>query len=409
MFNQLRIAQPFLLAACIFAIPVSVSLKSILLPICVIVNLLALKNWQTILTTLKQPVVITAISLLAWCLLSALWAPPHWPETEAVIGKMMKLLFLPLFAIGFLHNKTRQYAQSAFLAAIILTAVISLSMAITGINFMGKSGVGTVFNDQIMTGLFIAMGAWLAAHLAMQADDNKKWWFWGIFVICSAQIAFANSGRTGYAVYILLAICFSIIHLTIRQTLFFLISLALLSVAAYWLSPTLARNIDRTIYNIIHLQQVANSSSIGYRVGFHQFAQKLFLQHPIFGTGAGSFSWHYAQQQPMPFYSSRLFEPHSQYWLILVEQGVIGLLLLLTWLASLAWLMLKVQQSRALLMFAFVAINAANFTDSMLLYSATGYLFIIIAAMAVGEYLEKIQTSELPAERPISLQPWQAI
>lgn len=409
MYNQLKVVQPYLLVAFIFAIPVSVSLKSILLPICIIVNLLTVKHWRTILNTLKNPVVITALLLLAWCLLSVLWAPPQWPETKAVVGKMLKLLLLPLFAIGFLQRNTRKYAQLSYLMAMTLTAIISLFLAFTGIKFMGRADAGAVFNDRIMTGLFIGIGAWLAVHLAMQAEGKQKWWFWVVFIICSAQIAFANTGRTGYVVYVLLAICFSLMHLSFRQTLAFLISLTLLMVVAYWLSSTLANNVDRTIYNIIHFKQVVHSSSIGYRVGFHNFAQELFFQHPIIGTGAGSFSWHYAQEQPMPFYADHLFEPHSQYWLILVEQGLVGLLLLLAWLISLVWLIVKVQQSRALLLFVFVAINASNFSDSMLLYSATGYLFVIIAAMALGEYIEQIKTSKSLVEKPISMQPWHAL
>ncbi|WP_367607976.1 O-antigen ligase family protein [Legionella sp. W05-934-2] len=408
MWNQLRIAQPYLLAACVFAIPMSVSLKSILLPLCIIVNLLTVKHWRIIFDTFKNPVVISALLLLGWCLLSSLWAPANWPETKAVVSKMLKLLSLPLFAIGFLHKTTRAYAQIAFLIAMTVTALISLAMALSGNIFMGGADAGTVFNDRIMTGLFVSMGAWLAAHLAMQADDSKKWWFWAVFVICTAQVVFANTGRTGYVVYALLAICFSLMHLSFRQTVLFLIAFSLLTFAAYRLSPTLAKNVDTTIDNVVNFQQVANSSSIGYRVGFHQFAKKLFVQHPIFGTGAGSFSWYYNKLQPMPFYSSRLFEPHSQYWLILVEQGLVGMLLLLAWMASLIWLMVKVKQSRAMLLFTFVAISASNFSDSMLLYSATGYLLMVVSAMALGEYIERC-FSESPVNKPISLQPWHAI
>ena len=408
MLNRLFIAQPFLLAACVFAIPMSVSLKSILLPVSIIVNMLCIKQWRAVVAVIKNPAVLTALLLLGWCLASALWAPPHWHETNAVVSKMLKLLVLPFFAIGFLSASSRYYAQLAFLLAMTITALISLLMTASGHLFMGGADAGTVFNDRIMTGLFISMGAWLAAHFAMETTDKRKGWFWAIFLICSLQIAFANTGRTGYVIYILLAVCFSLLHLNLRQTILFLLTMVLLSITAYWLSPTLAKTVKLTVNNILHFKEVAHSSSIGYRVGFHQFAQKLFLQHPIFGTGAGSFSWHYAQQQPMPFYSSRLFEPHSQYWLLMVEQGTIGLALLLAWLASIVWLMAYVKQSRALLLFAFVAINAANFSDSMLLYSATGYLFIIITAMAIGEFTEK-NGLEASLNKPIALQPWQAL
>ena len=409
MRDRLTIAQPYLLAACVFAIPISVSLKSIVLPVCIVANVLTVRHWRTVLETIKSPVVVTALLLLAWCLLSIGWAPPHWPETKAVIGKMLKLLSLPLFAVGFLHRRTRQYAQTAFLAAMAMTAVISLSMAVSGNIFMGGADAGTVFNDRIMTGIFVGMGAWLAAHLALQAGGRKKWWLWAVFLICTVQIVFANTGRTGYVIYVLLAICFSFMHLTFRQTVQFLFAFGLLATAAYWLSPTLAKTVDITIYNIMHFQQVAHSSSIGYRVGFHQFAKTLFLQHPFFGTGAGSFSWHFDQQQPMPFYSYRLFEPHSQYWLIMVEQGIIGLLLLLAWLTSLVWLMLRVRQSRAMLLFAFVSIGVSSFSDSMLLYSATGYLLSIFAAMALGEHIERRLLETSMHNRPISLQARHAI
>ena len=66
-----------------------------------------------------------------------------------------------------------------------------------------------------------------------------------------------------------------------------------------------------------------------YRVQFHNYAKSLFATHPVIGIGTGGFKYSFSKDNPVPAWGKELTDPHSQYWLTLSEQGIIGLLFLL--------------------------------------------------------------------------------
>jgi O-antigen ligase len=132
-----------------------------------------------------------------------------------------------------------------------------------------------------------------------------------------------------------------------------------------------------------------STGSLGLRLRFHDYAHSLFSKHPIIGIGTGGFQYSYSKDQPIPVWGAVLNDPHSQYWMTLSEQGIIGALFLLLFLGSLLFASFQLKESRAILWGVLVAFCIGAFTDSILCYSTAGYLLIIISASCLGEFIEQ--------------------
>ena len=131
------------------------------------------------------------------------------------------------------------------------------------------------------------------------------------------------------------------------------------------------------------------NTSLGYRIQFHNYAESLFLKHPIIGIGTGGFKYSFSQDQPIPAWGKELNDPHSQYWMTLSEQGLIGMLFFLSFLGSLFIASLQLTETRPILWGILAAFCIGSFSDTILCFSTAGYLLIVLSAICLGELLEK--------------------
>ncbi len=67
---------------------------------------------------------------------------------------------------------------------------------------------------------------------------------------------------------------------------------------------------------------------MGFRIQFHDYARSLFVKNPLLGVGTGGFKYNFIKDNPIPAWGPLLNEPHSQYWMTLSEQGLMGMLFL---------------------------------------------------------------------------------
>ncbi|MCC5791753.1 MAG: O-antigen ligase family protein [Legionellaceae bacterium] len=388
MQNIIIRIQPLILLLLCFCVPLSTTLKSILLPITILTILLNPECRRLLPATLKAWPCLFAMALSLWILVACLYSPAPWAQQQIVLGKILKILCLPLFAVGFYQSHTRKWAIYCFLAAMFLVTMISFYKYYQWIT-NPDIDPGWIFHDRIMTGLMVAMAAWIAADQARYQEKLRRWIFICMAIVFSVQILLVNTSRTGHISYLILMGLFVLNVLTWRQALTCTLFLFILVAAALRFSPILQNSLHQTIEEISYLQNGEKDTSIGYRFQFHDYARSLFQQKPYTGHGTGAFAWHFQQDNPIPTWGERLFEPHSQYWLIAVESGGIGLALLLTFWVSLLFNLWQLRPMPFSIGAALIVFYLANLSDSLLLYSATGYLFLLFAALAVAEHREQ--------------------
>ncbi len=205
----------------------------------------------------------------------------------------------------------------------------------------------------------------------------------------SVQVLFMNTGRTGYIVYFILMSLLLLQKLSFKKATLGIIVFSGLIILVYDFSPVMNVRVH-DLFNDVKLWQHNNpNTSLGFRLQFHQYAQSLWVKHPVIGIGTGGFKYTFSQDKPIPAWGDELNDPHSQYWMTLAEQGIIGLALLSLFLASLLLSSFKLCETRPILLGILIIFSIGSFSDTIFCYSTAGYLLILMSALCCGELIEK--------------------
>ncbi|HDS3859002.1 TPA: O-antigen ligase family protein [Legionella pneumophila] len=391
---------PFFFISFMFFIPISPTIKSI----CFICSLIAV-----LITPQYRKHIVYAYNTLwgraAFCLflfvvIASLWSPAPYSMQWMVIGKYCKLIYLPILATGFINPKVRNWSINSYLAAIFITCVISILKAK---NIIASEDPGEVFYNHIITGFMVALAAYLAGLLAFQSSGWLRLIYIFMILLTSYQVLFINTGRTGYLVYFILMLLLLIQKLNFKQALAGIVLFSGIIAFAYHHSPVMQTRIYDLIQDIKLLKQHNKNTSIGYRMQFHHYAKQLMLKHPFIGIGTGGFKYSYSQDVPVPSWGKELTDPHSQYWMTLAEQGLIGLVLLIIFLASLFITSFQLTSSRPILLGVLFSFCIGSISDTILCYSTAGYLLVVMSALCFGELIEKRRVKDAKEDHPALL------
>ena len=360
---------------------------------------------------LRTPTAWSILTFLGFAVLACLWSDATLHQKLAVIEKYSKLLYIPLFAIGFIHKKTRYYGILAYLCGMFLTCCTyfyiywCLSPHTTG--YLPDSGY--VFYNHIVVGYMMAFATYLAAWMAINTPKTSyKIGFTILVYLFSFQMLTMNGSRTGYVIYALLFLLFFIQHVslkTVRNTiLLFVLSFTGLFLLSH--SKTLVQRAQMVSQDLQAYQLGKKYSSVGLRLQFHQYAKSLFLAKPLFGQGTGGFSFHFTQDDPVPGWDKNHPDPHSQYWHTASELGSVGILLLLLIWGILFKLSFSLSKMQSILQATLLPFTLVSFSDTVLLTSGIGYLFVAFTGLCLGEFLSlrhpapltALQTNANPSE-----------
>lgn len=383
--------------ASVFFAPLSSSLQSIAV-VWTLLSVLAsplLRREAKILCA--KPWFLAGASLFLMSVIASVWSLAPRADIAIIIGKYSKLLYLPCFVVAFRCKKTRDWAIHAFIAAMVLTCVIS---------FLKKAGLchyhgddpAFVFRKHIMTGYMMSFATYLCTLLFFKTKQMQHRLLYGVLILMmSYQVLFIGMGRSGYLTYFLLMFLSVVLTFSWRKSLWALMAFAVLSAGIYLKSDIMQQRFHEAIYDwhSFHNQTDLNTP-VGFRLQFHRFAQVQFSHHPWIGNGTSGLSEAYRVEQPIPAWGTRLFEPHSQYWLIAADWGVAGLLLFFMIFYTFFQATFRSKETRSIAIGMMSSFLLGCFFDSLLLYAGTGYFFLLFIALSLS-------TSEIPASNSHSL------
>lgn len=370
----------------VFFIPISPTAKSISFFGALLVLFFTPYFNQHIINNYKSLLGLSAGALFIFILISCIWSPASFSSQLSVVSKYSKLIYLPIIAVGFINSKSRIWSLNAYLLAIILTCIISF-LKFKG--FVINADPGEVFYNHIITGFMVAFASYVAALLALEARGWLRVFYVCTTLITSYQILFINTGRTGYIVFIILMVLLLINKLSVRASIMGMLLFSIAFVLVYHQSETMQTGVKHLISDVNSLKNDNKNTSLGFRIQFHQYAKSLFFKHPIIGIGAGGFSYRFYQDNPVPAWGREITDPHSQYWMTLSEQGLIGFCLLVFFLMSICITSLTLNKTKPLLLGILVSFGVVSLTDTILCYSTAGYLLIVMCALCCGELLEQ--------------------
>jgi len=270
-----------------------------------------------------------------------------------ILGKYADLAIIPLFILALRDESTRQRALYAFIASMVLIALVSWLIGLHIIpnndwvqkHVLSSSSTlqnPSVFHSHITQGMLLAYAAYLFALRFLDATDmRKRAMYAGMALLMASNVLFLIQGRTGYVVLLALSVWLGWIALGARLarlgkklTWRHGITALLFPILLLWIADaTVPRLHDRMLkttdeFNSWKPHVIKEANSIGDRMEFYYNSLAIVAEHPWLGVGTGGFEAAYEKQvRGLGIVVSN--NPHDEYLLITIQIGVFGLLLLL--------------------------------------------------------------------------------
>lgn len=135
-------------------------------------------------------------------------------------------------------------------------------------------------------------------------------------------------------------------------------------------------------------------NSLAWRLSMWKGTWQIFLDHPVVGTGPGTFLTVFHRYQEQAGYYS--VNPHSQVLQILAETGLVGALAFLIFLAGIGWLTVKLKPQQPAL-----AAAAAGAAVASLLHACFDIDYSVSAIPMLLMTLLGLAALSLPADRRV--------
>lgn len=390
------------LVLCFLAFPMSVALANVALLLTLLLWLLSLIGAPAraeLREALRNPLAAPALALFAWVVIAVAWSPADAKGALGFLQKYLKFLLVPMFIALLQDARTRRRCWHAFMLSLLFTlAVTWLSVWVdipwTKASRMQRETDHTVFKDHISQGLLMTVFALIVALLGFTTRRSRLRWACAVlWLLTTGAILALSQGRTGYLTWVassaVFALTLAVAH-SRRAVLGALAGLGATLALAFALSPVLQARVtaawDEARAAQLDTTPAATVTSAGARVQMARFALATTGQAPLFGHGTASYPVLAKQHFTTGSWCSVVCpHPHNQFLFFLVEQGVVGLLLFLWFIAAIAREGWRHDAARRAFALGFVAaVCAASLTHSAFWLSTESHCLILMSALTMA-------------------------
>ncbi|MDD5278459.1 O-antigen ligase family protein [Acidithiobacillus sp.] len=250
------------------------------------------------------------------------------------------LLFIPITRTYYFSFLEASNLKKWFINGQIVNSCFGVAEAL-GFNVIDTYGQGHIglVPFHIWSSMMLALGIiFIVLDLIDRKMYQSKIWpfLWLIFLLWEL---FSTSGRTGQAVMVI--ILAYILFVKVRRKEIFMIAGLILFVSLFAFSAF------RSIWLSAYQQVVAMISSgeyltsVGLRILYIKASIIMFINHPVFGIGIGSFRVEFYRLVSLklipyvPKYLAGVIGPTNMYFQYISELGLIGISVLLSFVYSL--------------------------------------------------------------------------
>ncbi|MGF6189725.1 O-antigen ligase family protein [Serratia sp. 2723] len=344
------------------------------------------RDFRHLMPLLRQPLVW--LPALMFVLLAISLLTEHHEYGSKMVGKYQKLLYVLPLALFFLSDSR---LITRFISGFLLANAVILAISLTsGIGHVTLGGLDpqnpTVFKLQITQNVFMAFAALIWLSRAFAQSGVRRWCYGTWVLLATANVLLMVQGRTGYVALLVGVGLWLLLTLPRWQRLGVLTCGLLLAIMLIFIPN---RATDRLTLGLVEVRNCvlapanqayqACDNSMGQRTAFVRESLRLIKQAPLLGNGAGSFWYGNAQT------GYGVHNPHNEYLLETVQNGLLGLALFLGWMWCCflaAWR--QPTACRNLLVAVLGSYLACHLFNSFLLDSAEGHLFMVLAAVLAG-------------------------
>ena len=410
-----RLAVICLAAASVGLSMVAISVAKLLLVICGVGVMLKMYRQPDATSPLKgmaTPATVL-IALLAFAL-SLLWTIGPPAEALGSLAKYGKLLTILLMLIVIRNQRDARYALGAFVLAQIFLLLSSWMLYAKLPVPWATSRMATteysVFSSYLDQGIISAVFAAFCWHLRALAPGRYGSHIAVLVTFAAlANVFFVLSGRSGHVVGIVLVSMAAMWALPKRYRASTVLIPFLMVLGLFFSSSKVKdrlTQVETEVRSYSTLTEPATSS--GIRLNLWRRALQTIEQHPVGGTGIGSWSTQFnrlqREQNPAHVDVDSNGNPHQEYLMWGVQLGIPGLLIFLALLISLYkdTLALKNGEARAA-QSTLAALAVACLFNSSIYDAQIGDFFCILLGLLLAYGRQQIladPATRLSQERP---------
>lgn len=337
---------------------ISTSATSILMAVIVVSFLIGFDWRRKIQLLLVQPMLIVLAAFVLWVIIGALYSPAEPHRITMMIRKSGYLLLVWFICYFIYNNRKRLWIVVGAFAVGCATNIIAIYLNSyvlpynRSINFFKfpiishQHYISAIdhFNFAFITLTF----SFSCLLFAVKYTGKTRVVLLIVGLVALYAEVFLNSARTGYVMELATAILIYTLRYGKKGLIYATIFVVILFSSAYKLSPVFHSRLNQAYNNVVKFeQQQTNNTSVGLRLAWYKLSWQLLKQRNvgqlIIGSGSGSIhqcSLVYLQQNKHEFPSSfrhlEIYNPHNQFFLTTIENGIIGLLLIFAIFASIA-------------------------------------------------------------------------
>lgn len=344
MFFYQKLADKFYLYCLWLAIitTIAASISTAITSICCIAMLITWLLSGQVINSLKvsyqQATGKMILVFFVWLLIGTFYADTSWSDKIDTLSSWKKLLYTFILLGLFYSQHWKQRFIHCYVGFMSVAAVVGIIL--WSLNQVVREGPG--HNPGIfMTNYATQSTAFIAAllgciFLLYETSSVVKKYFLGLAIgLFVFNIFFISGARTAYFA-LPIAVIFAIGSLYGYKKLPVIIALiGLLIMSLVIISTTAQQRINEGIKEFNQYDSSPHISSIGVRVIFVKNTLELIKQKPLLGYGTSAFEsvyGHYAAKHYQGWRALTTTDPHNIYLYVFLENGLIGLLLFLSYI-----------------------------------------------------------------------------
>jgi len=353
------------------------------------------------LASLKRPICVWPMVLVALALVGTLWSDASWGERWHAVGPAVKLLALPLLFYHFERTERGSWIFIGFLASCVLLMAASWLVE---------------FAPELSLKLYFSRGPYLPVNgivVKNYIDQGQE------FVLCAVALAYpiialwrANRiepalllaaiglgfllnmlfvvvSRTALVTMPIMLAVFALMHLRARTTIAASCAAALLALLAWNVSPNLRVTVSKFSADYQQSMRQGNISGAFSRLEYWQKSLRFFAEAPVIGHGTGSTRGLFEQAAigQLGYHAEIVANPHNQTLNVAVQWGIVGVVVLY----AMWWVHLMLFRGDGLANWIGLLVVVQNFFTSLLnshLFDFhEGWIYVLGVGVAGGMVL----------------------
>lgn len=340
MVNKTNSIQITFAIYVIFALPVAIALSpplSNLLELTLYVLFIVTPDLRSrFISSFQKPFVVWGFLFCFMIILSSLWSQASWDVKLEHIASWRKIFLLPMAVSLINSNDLKNKFLLTFVTSISFFALLSWLSHFSVLEL--PKPPNSLLRNHVTQGMVFFVASFVAVWLLfLERDIGKKHKILlaAVLIILLSNSFFITTSRSAYAIGLVLAVCPSIFIRGKKAILLSAISVTVVAFSLYF-SPTSNTQIQKTLEEASSTSVSLNITSGGARIVFWKNTLQIIKSASVIGHGLKAFPLEYAKQvRGVSGWKGTITgDPHNQYFLILSEQGIIGLTLFFIFIIS---------------------------------------------------------------------------